>query len=102
MADGDPRAEARRRAAWERHGEALTAWWVAGLPDDEGPSRFHRVTPGGPGTRPWAWWRYSAPERRRRGESEAAYLRRRGLLLPGEDATACGRFAPRSPRRRDG
>ncbi len=67
-----------------------------------------------PGTRPWAWWTFDAPEPRRlidgtpdrvspaavtwlgmpsahacTYESEAAYLRRLGLLLPGEppDAT---------------
>jgi hypothetical protein len=37
-----------------------------------------------PGTRPWAWWQYDAPEDRPMDESEAAYLRRLDLLTPGE------------------
>jgi hypothetical protein len=49
-----------------------------------------------PGTRPWAWWAVEAREvlgaaevgRVRRegpGESEASFLKRHGLLLPGEE-----------------
>ena len=37
-----------------------------------------------PGTRPVSWWWAVAPERRRRSESQAAYLKRLDLLLPGE------------------
>ena len=37
-----------------------------------------------PGTRPSAWWRFSAPEPRRESESEHAYLDRLDLWLPGE------------------
>ena len=42
-----------------------------------------------PGTRPPLWWKYDAPEPRQRlgessVESEAAYLRRHKLFLPGE------------------
>jgi len=37
-----------------------------------------------PGTRPYAWWCFDAPERRPDGESEAAYLERHGLLTAGE------------------
>ncbi len=41
-----------------------------------------------PGYRPTPWWEHDAPEPRRRSgdrvESQPAYLRRLGLLLPGE------------------
>jgi len=37
-----------------------------------------------PGSRPDAFWEYSAPEPRRPNESELEYLERNGLLLPGE------------------
>ena len=49
-----------------------------------------------PGTRPTAWWRFSAPDRRPAdGETEAAYLRRHRLFLPGEEERLTGRdFGP--------
>jgi hypothetical protein len=37
-----------------------------------------------PGSRPWAWWVYDAPEPRHEHESERAFLARHGLLAPGE------------------
>ncbi len=37
-------------ALWQEHGTAITAEWVARQP----------------GTRPWGWWRFEAPEPRRR------------------------------------
>ncbi|MEW5772478.1 MAG: hypothetical protein AB1916_03040 [Thermodesulfobacteriota bacterium] len=37
-----------------------------------------------PGTRPWAWWTFTAPEDRPEGEPELAYLRRHNLLTAGE------------------
>jgi hypothetical protein len=55
-------------AMWEAMREELLAVWV----------QEH------PGTRPWGWWEYDAPEDRPEGEPEAAYLRQHGLLLPGE------------------
>jgi hypothetical protein len=64
---------------WAVHGEGLTRWWVEGWPHGT-------ITPGGPGTRPWAWWQFSAPAPRSPGETEAAYLKRHRLLLPGEAA----------------
>jgi hypothetical protein len=39
---------------------------------------------GAPGTRPWAWWHLESHPPRERGESEAAYLTRHDLWLPGE------------------
>jgi hypothetical protein len=56
------------RVLWaERRGEILTDWIKTR-----------------PGTRPWAWWTFDAPEDRPEGESEAGYLRRHGFLTPGE------------------
>jgi hypothetical protein len=37
-----------------------------------------------PGTRPWSWWHLEDRELQREGESEASYLKRLRLLLPGE------------------
>jgi hypothetical protein len=40
---------------------------------------------GRPGTRPWAWWEFDAPEPLREHESERDYLQRLKLFLPGEE-----------------
>jgi hypothetical protein len=40
-----------------------------------------------PGSRPWAWWEYDAPEPARARESETAYLERWGLLTEAEQAS---------------
>ena len=86
---------------WAEYGDAIVAEWIS----------------HSPGSRPWAWWKYTAPEPRRRlggtgmavsekypgvaplwayglpigwecgapiFETQAAYLKRLGLLLPGE------------------
>jgi hypothetical protein len=37
-----------------------------------------------PGTRPRCWWRFEAPERLPYAETQAAYLKRHGLLMAGE------------------
>lgn len=55
-------------AMWEQQRDTLLAAWVQERP----------------GTRPWAWWCFDAPEDRPEGESELAYLARLGLLTPGE------------------
>jgi hypothetical protein len=39
-----------------------------------------------PRSRPWAWWHLEERELRREGETEASYLKRLRLLLPGEKA----------------
>ena len=55
---------------WKEYGDEILRWWIK-----------HQ-----PGTRPRCWWRFSAPEPRRATvESEAAYLKRLNLLLPGEE-----------------
>lgn len=45
---------------WRRHWAELLSWWTQDPADHEGPG-----SPGGPGTRPWGWWEYDAPEPRR-------------------------------------
>lgn len=37
-----------------------------------------------PGSRPRRWWDYDAPELLCKHETQAAYLARHGLLMPGE------------------
>ena len=53
---------------WEACADLVLAQWIADWP----------------GTRPRCWWRFSAPTSLPVGESEAAYLQRFDLLLPGE------------------
>jgi len=83
----DQHAEARAamRTDWVAHGEALTLWWVEARPEAAGDPWVY-VPPGGPGTRPWGWWQFSAPAARRQGESEAAVLTRLGVLPADERA----------------
>ena len=104
--------EAAARADWEDYREELMAWWLqdptAWRRENGRPVGFYNLEPGGPGSRPWAWWAFEGPDDARlvfglapideptarasgvrycRGvlvESEAAFLRRRSLLLPGE------------------
>jgi hypothetical protein len=74
------------RAAWQRLSAALVLLWINGWAPTS--ARFlapHVREPGVPGTRPAGWWCHCAPTPRRRRESEIAYLRRHGLLLPGEE-----------------
>lgn len=52
--------EKARRAAWFAHRDQLLAFWL------QDPETVNSTpAPGGPGTRPWAWWRYEAPGLRR-------------------------------------
>ncbi len=127
--------EAEARAMWATHGGQLLRWWLAGIPADAfrrlhfGFGGCERQHPAG--TRPWAWWRFDTPERRRllavqeligqslqtriveraptaedeaeawrdgvggfglpryggpyHFEAEADFLKRHGLLMPGEE-----------------
>jgi hypothetical protein len=64
-------APARVQALWAEFGDQITARHAASHPF----------------ARPPNWWRFSAPEPRREGETERAYLRRHPeLLLPHETA----------------
>jgi hypothetical protein len=86
LLEGPPYGEATElHGLWDAHKASLLPRWV---------QRY-------PGTRPSCWWRWDAPreplgtrpgwhddgtlpEPRRRQESQASYLKRHGLLLPGE------------------
>lgn len=62
-------SEAEARAMWAAHGGQLLRWWLDGIPADAfrsvhfGFVGCEKANPAG--TRPWAWWRFDAPERRR-------------------------------------
>lgn len=58
------------KAVWNNLRDVVLAKWIA----------------INPGTRPWGWWRFDAPERRRPAvtESEIDYLEKLGLLFDGE------------------
>ena len=74
---GAPPTEEELRRAWQVVRHSVMRRWV----------RDH------PMTRPPAWWRYSAPEPRDEAdESEGEYLRRHGLLEPGEHVPRPGRY----------
>ena len=107
------------RELWEAYRESFLDYWVEGSeflvsPGSEYGKRkgrqlwpYNPTRPVSPGTRPWVWWRFDAPEPRWRKvkatgellpetglvevpgvywllESEAHYLRRLDLLRPGE------------------
>ena len=67
-----------KRQAWERHRETLLGYWAGSTtatPSTPGArGDLGKPRPGGPGTRPWGWWQYDAPEPRRRitGQGEPA------------------------------
>lgn len=69
---------------WSEHGPKLLSWWIGQADDPTIRRPWCFAVPGGPGTRPWAWRQFEAPEPLPPGESEADYLTRLGLLLPGE------------------
>lgn len=74
------------RSDWiERRDELLKAWITR---DEAFQAKFPHAKLGGPGTRPWAWWAFDAPDDDvRPDETEGDYLTRHGLLLPGEHPT---------------
>jgi len=85
--------DVEERASWERHRDELMEFWLQDPEEWEkaNPDRDQWVepVPGGPGTRPWAWWEYDAPEPRRvypgrpigeEREPQIDYLRRLDLL----------------------
>src|SRR5687768_2858806 len=76
-------AETAARADWAKHGDELVTWWVFGTASPT-VRPWTWTLPAGPGTRPWAWWQFSAPSSLEPDKTEATYLRRLNLLLPGE------------------
>jgi len=86
------------RMDWADHREALLAFWISGRNSYELPNAkpwllYH----GAPGTRPWAWWWLEKHPSIGDDETEAAYLTRTKLWLPGEralfEAAGLSRFA---------
>jgi hypothetical protein len=71
------------RHDWAHHRDALLAFWISGESTTRLPWLF---ASGGPGTRPWAWWELEDHPEPGEDESEAAYLTRLSLWLPGEGA----------------
>lgn len=79
---------------WLEHRDDLLTFWLQD-PDTyrepPGADFFHEP-PGGPGTRPFAWWRWSAPAPRKvirpnhadEFETEFTHLARRKLFTAGE------------------
>ena len=65
--------EARRRA-WFAHREELLQAWTADPPDQDHRGDLGQPLLGGAGSRPWAWWRYEAPESRRQVGGEGTPL----------------------------
>jgi hypothetical protein len=104
--------EETAREDWEERRDELVQFWTQdpGVWATTNRRRFGNPAPGGPGTRPWAWWSWDAPAddrqvlglapvdeplKRAMGvsycrsvllESEASFLRRHDLFLPGERA----------------
>ena len=72
------------RCDWELHRDRLLHWWITGEGEPSTMKLWTFVSVNVPGTRPWAWWEFDAPEDAREGETERDYLVRLGLMLPGE------------------
>ena len=83
----EQQAEAREqmRQDWKMHRERLLHWWITGENKPQGMKPWTFVMTGRPGTRPWAWWEFDAPEPLGGDESERDYLQRLNLFLPGEE-----------------
>lgn len=73
------------RRDWAIHRERPLHWWITGEDGPQGMKPWTFVMTGRPGTRPWAWWDFDAPEPLGERESERDYLRRLNLFLPGEE-----------------
>lgn len=70
---------------WEAHRDDLLAFWISGADSDALPNtRCWFLYNGAAGTRPWAWWNLEPRAPRDPGETEAEYLTRHDLWLPGE------------------
>lgn len=58
------------KTMWARHRGQLLRWWLGGIPADAfrrvhfGLEAYNKPHPAG--TRPWAWWKFYAPDDKRR------------------------------------
>ena len=62
---------------WQEHRAELLAYWTQPFEAwrrEHGQTSFENPEPGGPGTRPWAWWEFEAPGPRRRVGGTGAAL----------------------------
>lgn len=70
---------------WQQHREKLLEYWTqdpAGWTIPEGGSRWHYPKPGGPGSRPWGFWKLELgidPP-----DVEREFLKKHNLLMEGE------------------
>lgn len=80
------RDEEEERLAWRTHRDKLMS-----LQDEWGGLESY-----GLGDRPSAWWKFDAPEPRKSDETSLEYLKRHGLLNPGEEAKTRERDAKRA------
>ena len=97
-ADGEDLAAAT--ALWHRHHNKLLTIWIGGWP---GRPKFitseAEAATASPGTRPSAWWTIVAHQRQpRTAAAELAYLRKHGLLVPGEEGLIAEREAQHARR----
>jgi hypothetical protein len=65
---------------WIQHREELMNWWLSDPETHEEEGR----RPTGPGTRPWAWYKWDAPAPLKGLETDYAYLARHGLFTQAE------------------
>jgi hypothetical protein len=94
------------RTLWLEHRDDLLTFWL-GDPDAYNSQGGYDICPGGPGTRPWAWWQWAAPPaplKMRKAlfglefsEPDYAYLRRHRLFTAAEFAYFA-RFPKITPR----
>lgn len=52
--------ERASRLAWETHRDALLAFWIQDPGAWSGERSLGNPAPGGPGSRPWAFWHFDA------------------------------------------
>lgn len=57
--NGPKYPDQKRRADWERYKDRIMAYWMR-EPESHKRGEDPLARPGGPFTRPWAWWHYAA------------------------------------------
>lgn len=79
--ESDPPAVRRRPLMFmAEYGGCFANKGAAAMWDEVRDQELPRWIKDRPGSRPYAWWCFDAPEPRPESESEAAYLARHGLL----------------------
>ena len=80
---------------WREYERELVELWITGWEPEHKFADWEWGKPGKRGTRPAGWWKHCAPVPRRRGDSEATYLDRHELWLPGEREAYCATLGVR-------